>query len=521
MIDESHRTSDGTTGSFEHSGRKRTIAAAAIIALLLGSFGFVYYQFFPDPPQAILRPLSFQNPALVVLPFTSEDADDERLGIGLADSLTQRLGNLKALTVLSANTGRSVATEPIERISEDLRATFVLRGTLDRNELGAVVDAELVNAPANAVLWKQRFSSQDGDYFAVQTQIAEKMWTTLGIDPVPLERQQVEKSYTKSFGAYEKYLRGRSEMVSRSPASLRRAITLFGEAVEQDGLFAPAYVGLADSYSLLNLYDIRPPLDAYDKALEYANQALALDPDIADAHASLAYIKFYHQRDRSGSELEFRRAIQMNPSYAQAHHWFALVLAAMNKPVDAISEIETAERLDPRSASIRSAAAIVHFFARDFERGLAAADRALELQPNFVPAYKVKRWIFAAQGDWAAARSSFENERRNGGDADAAGWKIIEAQLAPTNDAGRIEGLRLLETAITDDEVRGNDNVYAFEIALAYLHLGDREKAFNWLERSEKARTHSFNLIEPDPRLGEIQSSPRFARLLEKLQAPK
>ena len=151
-------------------------------------------------------------------------------------------------------------------------------------------------------------------------------------------------------------------MVGRSPASLRTAITLFADAVKEDATFAPAYVGLADAHSLLNLYDIDPPDDAYEKALEYANRAHTLDPDLAEAHASLAYINFYYKRDRAGAELEFRRAIQMNPSYAQAHHWFALVLAAMNKPVDALSEIETAERLDPRSPSIKSAAAIVHFF---------------------------------------------------------------------------------------------------------------------------------------------------------------
>ena len=246
-----------------------------------------------------------------------------------------------------------------------------------------------------------------------------------------------------------------------------------------------------------------------------------MDPDLAEAHASLAYIKFYHQRDRSGSELEFRRAIQMNPSYAQAHHWFALVLTAMNKPVDAISEIETAERLDPRSPSIKAAAAIVHFFGREYEKGLAAADRALALQAGFVPAHKVKRWIYAVQGNWSAAREAFEQERKNGGDPEAAGWKIIEAQLAPVDSLSNGEALKILETAIEDETVRGNDFAYAFEIALAYLHLGDQNRALEWLERSEKAHTHSFNLIEPDPRLTSLQSSPRYTKLMEKLQAAK
>ncbi|MEQ1764317.1 MAG: protein kinase [Pyrinomonadaceae bacterium] len=523
MIEEGHRTSDGSTGAFAARRNRKLLAFTAGLALLVGGSGLGYYFFYTRSPgqSAILRPISFQNHSLLVLPFTSGDPANENLGVGIADSITQRLGNLKALTVLSANTGRSVHEEPIEQIAKELNVTYVLRGHLDRSQGGAIIEAELVNAPANAVLWKERFLSPEGDYFAVQTKIAEKLWTTLGINPLPLERQQAEKSYTASFVAYEKYLTARSAMVGRSPSSLRHAITLFADAVREDSTFAPAYVGLADAHSLLNLYDVDPPKDAYDKALEYANRALAIDPDLAEAHASLAYINFYSRRDRAGAELEFRRAIQMNPSYAQAHHWFALVLAAMNKPVDALSEIETAERLDPRSLSIKSAAAIVHFFGGEYEKGLAAADRALAIRPDFVPAHKVKRWIYAVQGNWTAARQAFEAERQATGEPDAPGWKVIEAQLAPLEDSSRRAALSTLETAINAESVRGNDFSYAFEIALAYEHLGNRELALDWLERSEKAGTHSFNMIEPDPRLVGLQTSPRYRRLIEKLLRSK
>ena len=522
MIEEGHRTSDGSTGSFSTKRNRRVLALAAGLALLIAASGLGYYFYSNSSGRSVvLRPISFQNHSLLVLPFTCTDPANENLGVGIADSMTQRLGNLKALTVLSANTGRSVREEPIDKIAAELNVTYVLRGYLDRSQGGAIIEAELVNAPANAVLWKERFSSPEEDYFALQTQIAEKLWTTLGINPLPLERQQAEKSYTASFAAYEKYLTARSAMASRSPANLRQAIGLFADAVKEDSTFAPAYVGLADAHSLLNLYDIEPPPDAYEKALEYANQALALDPDLADAHASLAYINFYHKRDRAGAELEFRRAIQMNPSYAQAHHWFALVLAAMNKPVDALSEIETAERLDPRSPSIKTAAAIVHFFSGEYDKGLQATDRALAIQPGFVPAHKVKRWIYAIQGNWDAARAAFEAERSGSGEADAPGWKIIEAQLAPLDEPSKRAALAMLEAAINADSVRGNDFTYAFEIALAYEHLGDRDSALDWLERSERAGTHSFNMIEPDRRLSGLQTTSRYRRLVEKLQRPK
>jgi hypothetical protein len=133
----------------------------------------------------------------------------------------------------------------------------------------------------------------------------------------------------------------------------------------------------------------------------------------------------------------------------------------------------------------------------------------------------VKRWIYAEQGNWAAARAAFEAERAGSGDPDAAGWKIIEAQLVTVDEQTKRAALRTLEAAINSDTVRGNDFTYAFEIALAYEHLGDRESALDWLERSEKAGTHSFNMIEPDPRLAGLQTEPRYRRLVEKLQRPK
>ena len=138
-----------------------------------------------------------------------------------------------------------------------------------------------------------------------------------------------------------------------------------------------------------------------------------------------------------------------------------------------------------------------------------------------MPAHKVKRWIYAVQGNWTAAREAFEAERTGSGEPDAPGWKVLEAQLVPLDEASKHAARATLETAINAETVRGNDFTYAFEIALAYEHLGDRESALDWLERSERAGTHSFNMIEPDPRLAGLQTSPRYRRLVEKLQRSK
>ena len=521
VIDHGHITSDALTDGYRVSRRKNIIyAATASIMLLLGITAVGGYYIYSEQPvtRTNIRGIGFQNPTIVVLPFTPGDPANENLGIGLADAMSQRLGYLKGITVISSNTGRFLQSDHPSRIAEELGVTFILRGVLTRTKQGSVLEAELVNAPADAIVWRETFSSPDGDYFKLQTQVAERLWSALGITPLPVEKQQVEKSYTNNVTAYEKYLVGRSQMANRDVQGLRRSIVSFAAAMQEDPGFATAYVGLADAYALLNLYDVDPPSDAYPNAREYALRALAIDPDLAEAHASLAYIKFYHERDRAGAELEFRRAIQMNPSYAQAHHWFALVLAAMGKPVDALSEIETAERLDPKSLSIKSAAAIVHFFGGQYGEAIAVADRALTIDPKFVPAHKVKRWIYAAIGNLDAARASLERERSySGGSDEDAGWRIIDCQLAADDLGAQAEALRNLEIAIAAEDVKGKDNGFAFEIALAYNHLGQKEKALEWLERSEAAGAHSFNLMEADPRVSNLRREPRFQKLITKL----
>ena len=519
VIDEGPITSEVQTGSYSTFPRNKILYAAASLVLLALFVGGGFYFYSNQPAvRPMVRPVMFQNPAVVILPFTTGDPANENLGVGLADAMAQRLGYLKGMTVISSNTGRYLKNDHPSRIGEELGVTFVLQGVLHKTDNGATLEAEFVNAPADTIVWRETFSSDDGDFLSLQTQVAERIWTTLGITPLPLERRQVEKSYTRSSTAYERYLIGRSQMASRDAQGLRRSIGSFASAIQADANFAPAYVGLADAHSLLNLYDFKPPVDAYPKAREYAQRALAIDPDLAEAHASLAYIKLYYERDRAGAELEFRRAIQANPSYAQAHHWFALALASMGKSVDALSEIETAERLDPRSLSIKAAAAIVHFFAGQYDEALGVADRALAMDPRFVPAHKVKRWVFAANGNLAAARESMERERLYAGwDETDPGWQIIECQLSGDSSAERSTALKILEEAIRSEGVKGNDFYFAFEIALAYNHLGQKDKALGWLERSEAARTHGFNLMEMDPRIGNLKNEPRFQRLVSKL----
>lgn len=500
--------------------RKVFVGAAVLLFLAIAAGGyFLWNRNAAAPPAAhTLVPAALHDQSIVILPFRSSDPSGQSLGIGLADALSNKLGYITSVEVLSASTGRAVAGDDDAVVAKEIGVSYILRGDLKKTPDGAQLSAKMISTSAGEILWEETFSAHDGDLFGLQTKLAEKIWTSLGIQPRPLERLQVEKSHTLSAAAYELYLIGRYQMTSRTAADLRKAIATFSASLKEDPDFAPAYVGLADAYALLNLYDIEPPANAYELAEQYISRALEIDDNLADAHATRAYVRFYSRRDREGAELDFRRAIQVNPSYAQAHHWFALVLVAMNRQVEAQSEAQIAQRLDPLSLAVKSATGMSYFFDGQMPETIAECDKALAIDPGFVPALKVKRWAYAAAGDYDAARAVFEKElNHSGGSVEDPGWKIIAMQIVPNGDRNP-EHLSQLRKAVSSPIVANNPFAFAYEVALAFNNLGDREKALAFLERAEAAHSHGFNFLEVDPRLSNLHREPRFQRLLRKLK---
>jgi TolB-like protein/Tfp pilus assembly protein PilF len=516
MIDDS-----STTQGFIPAILKKNFAIpAALVVIAAIGISFLYFTGYltrnETPVSTGVLSSATAAKRIVILPFTGGDPNATTMGSGIADALSQKLGSIKALEIVSANSGRTMASKTDAEIRTVLRANYALRGTITIGERSAAVDAMFVDLASGTTLWSGVFDAPDGDLFKLQTVLAEKIWTSLGVEPLPLERQMVERIYTQNAEAYQLYLIGRFQLTNRSSSDIRKAIVSFSESIKIDPAFAPAYVGLADAYSLLNLYSVEPPPDAYKLAGEYASKALAIDPDLAEAHASLGYVKFYYERDREAAELEFRRAIQLNPSYAQAHHWFALALAGMGDPLKALEEIRIAQWLDPGSLAIKAAAGMVLFFNGKYTEALNECDAALAVDQNFIPAIKVKRWIYTAQNDRAAAKSTFAKEiAYSGGEADNPGWQIVQAQVEDPLY------LPTLKKASLSNEIQGRPFAYAFETALAFMALGDNEGAVKFLETAERSRSHGFNFAAVDPRLQELRKDARVQRLLAKLNPRK
>lgn len=516
VIEDGDITHDGI-GQPRGTKRLTTFAAGiGMLAILLAAAFGVYRLMVSE--QTASTPARGQGATIVVLPFDSPGSEYADLGVGFSDALTNKLGNIKNLQVMSANTGRSLKNVAPRDLDIGLGIAYVLRGNIERSGNAAKVSADLIDTRDGRTVFQENVEASNGDLFGIQTKIAERIWRELGIDPLPLERQQVERSYTQNIAAYSLYLRGRSEMTNRSAHGLEAAAATFEESIKEDAEFALAYVGLADSLSLLNLYSVTPPAEAYPQAKRYATKALEIDPNLAEAHATLAYIKFFHDRDRTGSELEFRRAIQVNPSYAPAHHWFALTLAAKGAKVDAETEIEIAKRLDPKAAAIRSAAGVVNFHLGEPLKAISECDAAIALDPRSVPAFKVKRWAYTALGDRASASEALSKEiELSGGSPNDSGWKVVEIQIDAIGGITQ-ELQKKLDTAVKDPSVGKNLFGFAYEIALANNALGRTEDALAWLERSEAAGGHSFNFAATDPRLSNLRNEPRYIALVNKLR---
>ena len=508
---------EAPTRQLPAAGHLRILAFALILLLLAAGGFFAYRNLYLPAASPAAAPMTVE-PTLVVLPFKSTEVLDDDLGAGLSDAISNRLGNVRSVKVLAASSGRAFAkTEEPNKWALDSGVAYLVQGDLKKQGDLITLEAEMIDTATKLPLWKETFSATDGDLFNVQRSITDKIINALHIKPQPLETQQLNKIYTYNANAYRMYLIGRYKMSIRTPQNLYAAIDAFSKSIGEDSNFALPYCALAEAYSVLNTYSTNAPADSYQQAEQMVNRALTIDPDLADAHAILGFIKFFHARDRVGSELEFRRAIQGNPSNAPARHWFALTLAASNRPAEALQEIEAAKSLDPRSPTIRSAAGVVAFQAGDLQRAIAESNKALEIDEGSVPAYKVLRWAYTVLRDKQAARQVLEKEMGYvGGSREHPGWQIIDAQLDAL-DENKQQVAERIDQIASNPIIRKSVAGFGFEIAIAYAAVDEPEKALTWLEMSEAAGAHSFNFLETDPRIKSLRSEPRYIALQKKL----
>ena len=311
--------------------------------------------------------------------------------------------------------------------------------------------------------------------------------------------------------AYEFSLKGRYYWNKRTAEGFRKGIDCFERALSRDPYYAPAYVGLADSYNMLGDYDLLPPKMAFPKARAAALQALAIDNSLADAHASLAFSAMRFDWDWAEVEREYELAMASNPNSSNAHHWYGLYLAMRGRFGEAREEMKKAHTLDPLSLIVTANLAWVHYFAREYDQAIAVCQEALEMDSSFVSAHIKLGWAFEQKQLYRDARAEFRKAIASEGDD-----PTLLLLLAHTY---AVEGSRGDAIALIQKATEESHDLYlsGYHVAAAYAGLGDHVRSLEWLKKAYEARSGWLAWLNVDPKFDGLRLDPPFAALLDSL----
>jgi eukaryotic-like serine/threonine-protein kinase len=458
-------------------------------------------------------------PAVGVLPFAnlSSDPENEFLSDGITEEIIYTLSRVEGLRVAGRASSFALKGHTLDSatVGRRLDVHCVVDGSLRRAGNRVRVQAELVSTVDGFQLWSGRYDRDLSDVFAVQEEIAgaivAELRTRIGRGTVRGIEPPASQPHAPDGEAYELYLRGRHALAKRTTTASFDAVKLLEEAVARDPGFARAWAGLADACLTAPVYAGAAPGQAWPRAREAIERALALDPTLVEAHTSLAYGTMLYEWDWAAAEASFQRAIALNPSYAPAHHWYADFLAGRGRLEDALREMTRAHELDPLSPIVSVETAWVLALLRRGGEALAHVDAVLRDDPGFAHAYVVRGLVLQSLGDHRAAIAAHRKAMEIGGFYSFSYSALICAYAAVGE---REEALRLLAGL---QERASREHVPAFAFALAYTGLGEIEKAFEWVERGVKVKDEMMAENFLDPLFDPLRGDGRYGRVMERL----
>ena len=448
--------------------------------------------------------------SIAVLPFRNlrTNPDLDYITDGVTESLISALSESTSLRVMSRasvfrfKSGGVAATDA----GRALQVDSVLTGDVETRGERLRIRAELIDVADGARLWGREYDADAATMLGVQESIARDVAAKLR----PAQRVQTARSSTDDPEAYRLYLKGRYHWNKRNAEGLTRAAAHFREALERDASYARAWVGLADSYALMEQYAGVPSRDTCPKAKAAALRAIEFDPKLAEPHVTLGLLYAHCEWNWAQSEREFRRALELNPNYATTHHWYALHLAYRAEFTRALAEARRAQELDPLSLIANNALAVVQAYARDYDAVLEQCRKNLEMDPSFVV---TQMWIGRAklgQEKPTEALPALQKavELSHGRSKET----LADLGYAYARTGRRAEALALLE------KLDGESAHYPR--ATIYAGLGDRERALESLERAAEARNWFLVQIAVDPQFDSLRGEPRFQRLRKRVFDP-
>lgn len=478
----------------------------AILALLLLILILIYPRFIDRKP--VIN-------SLAVLPFTSlsAEADQEYFVDGMTDELITHLAKISRLRVISRTSCmRYKGTQKsIPEIARELQVDAVIEGSILRDEDKVRINVQMIEATSDRHLWAESYERELHNILNLQGEVARAVASAIQAQTTVQEQKRLNQSRTVHPEAYENYLKGRYFWNKRTEAGYRKAIVHFRQAITLDSSYAPAFTGLADCYNLLYDYDLLSPREAITAAKAAALKALELDPALADGYASLGFARARYELDWIGAEQEFRRAITLNPNYAIAHHWYALLLAMMGRFNEAQSEIARAQSLDPLSLIINANIGWLYYFARQYDPALEQLQKTLEMEPSFLSTHVKIGWVYEQKRMYPEAVAEFQKALALAGDEVNV--------MALFGNAYALQGEKAKARKIINELIGQSKNRYVspYWIAIIYASLGEKDQAFKWLENAFQERSGGVVWLKVEPKLDPLRSDPRFKSLESQL----
>jgi TolB-like protein/Tfp pilus assembly protein PilF len=456
--------------------------------------------------------------SIAVMPFVNEsgNADLEYLSDGMTETLINSLSQIPNLSVKARSSVFRYKGKEIDpkKVAPELGVQAILTGRLIQRGDQLTLSVELIDGLTENTIWGNKYERKGSDLVSLQSEVARDVSGKLKSKISGADAAKVEKSFTSNPEAYQLYLKGIFYWNKRTSESLKRSIDFFNQAIEKDPTYALAYAGMAGAYVLLPDYYAGTPQDCYPKAKAAAKRALELDGSLAEAHTALAHAVEFDSKFPE-AEQEYKRAIQMNPNYATAHQWYASLLIKTKRYDEAVAEGKRAQELDPLSLIITDNLSDDYYYQGKYDEAMQYAKATVDMDPNFFLGHLAVAAIYEIKGNYADALTEYK--------------RVIELNDDPNYLANlahlyavsgkRDEAMKVLEQM--KQIASGRLYISAYNFALVYLGLGDKDKAIDQLERSFENRGPDFLLVAVDPYFKDLHSDPRFVDLLHRAGLPE
>ena len=505
--------SDGQQTTVSGGRRWFVLSAAAVVLVALLTLAYIAARsragYAGRPKIRSLAVLPLQN--------LSGDPSQDYVADGMTEELIGRLSRIHGLRVISRTSSMHFKNTQLAlpEIARMLAADAIVEGSLVREGQQIRVHAQLIRAATDEHIWAGEYQRNYESILEVQAEVARSIVEQIALNLTPEERARLASGRPVDPRAYENYLKGRYYFSQRTEDALHKSIASFQQAVTSDPAYAPAYSGLAETYAMLGFRGSMPSKDALSAAKKAALKAIELDDSLAEPHASLAFIAETYDWDWPGAERQYKQALQLNPSYAQAHNWYAGYLTYTGRFNEGIAEAIRARELDPLSLPLNNALAGRLLAGGRYNEALAQVQRTLELDEHFAPAHQTLGWIYLHSGKQREAIREFQHALELSGAEDTD--IQLDLGFACAVSGQQEEARRIL---VKLEQMHQQGIAPSASVAILYGALGESDQAFAWLEKAYQERDPQLTYLKAGRRFEPMRKDPRFGQFVRRVGLP-